>query len=39
MESRTVDILYKAENGIAKTEKCIKKLREKVLKKEFSSNI
>jgi len=37
LESRTDDILYKAENGIAKAEKCIKKMRKRVLKKGFSS--
>lgn len=37
LESRTEDVLYKAENGITKTEKCIKLLRQKVLEMGFNS--
>jgi len=37
LESCTDDILYKAENGITKTEKCIKQLRRKVVEKGFTS--
>jgi len=37
LESRTDDILYKAEHGITKTEKCIKQLRKKVIEKGFDS--
>lgn len=37
LESCTDDILYKAENGITKTEKCIKQLRKKVIEKGFST--
>ena len=37
LESRTDDILYKAEHGIANTEKCMKLLRQKVLKFGFGS--
>lgn len=37
LESCTDDILYKAEHGITKTEKCIKQLRRKVVEKGFTS--
>ncbi len=37
LESCTDDILYKAEHGINKTEKCIKQLRRKVVEKGFTS--
>tara|TARA_R110002073_G_scaffold327921_3_gene508848 strand:+ start:6861 stop:7700 length:840 start_codon:yes stop_codon:yes gene_type:complete len=37
LESRTDDILYKAEHGITNTEKCIKQLRKKVIEKGFDS--
>ncbi len=37
LESRTQDILYKAETGITHTEKCIKTLRKRVVEKGFRS--
>ncbi|RAJ19201.1 RteC protein [Gelidibacter algens] len=37
LESCTDDILYKAESGINKSEKCIKRLRRKVVEKGFTS--
>ncbi|RAJ19136.1 RteC protein [Gelidibacter algens] len=37
LESKNEDVLYKAENGITKTEKCIKLLRQKVLEMGFKS--
>lgn len=37
LESRHDDVLYKAETGITHTEKCIKKLRNQVVKKGFNS--
>jgi hypothetical protein len=37
LESRSDDVLYTAENGITKTEKCIKQLRKKVIEKGFNS--
>ncbi|TXD81530.1 tetracycline regulation of excision, RteC [Subsaximicrobium wynnwilliamsii] len=37
LESQSDDVLYKAESGISKTEKCIKKLRRRVIEKGFNS--
>lgn len=37
LESRTDDILYKAETGITHTEKCVKNLRKRVVKTGFES--
>lgn len=37
LESRTEDVLYKAEHGISRTEKCIKLLRQKVVEIGFKS--
>ena len=37
LESGNHDVLYKAETGIAKVEKCIKELRKEVINNEFSS--
>lgn len=38
LEARTDDILYKAEHGISRTEKCIKLLRQKVVEIGFKNN-
>lgn len=38
LEARTDDILYKAEHGISRTEKCLKTLRQKVIEMGFKDN-